>query len=159
MKLERTDKALAGKARGAFTLMEVVIAVAIIGVAFGSLYVGFRQSFGVIQLSRENLRATQILQEKMETIRLFDWTAINALPTPYYFTNTFYPVGSTTNQGVIYSGTRIITDSPLTAENYGNDLKLVTFRLTWSSGGVQRQREMTTLVSRYGLHNYIFYGH
>lgn len=159
MKLERTSRALAGKAPSAFTLMEVVMAVAVIGIAFGSLYVGFRQSFGVIQLSRENLRATQILQEKMETIRLFDWTALTTAANPYYFTNTFYPAGTSTNQGVTYSGTRIIADSPLTAEAYSGDLKLVIFRITWTSGGIQRQREMTTLVSRYGLHNYIFYGH
>jgi len=41
-------------------------------------------------------------------------------------------------------------------ESYAADHKLVTVSLNWPSGGIQHQRQMTTLVSRYGLHNYYY---
>ena len=57
--------------------MEVLVAVAIIGTVFVSLYLGMTQGFAIVQVARENLRATQILQEKTEIIRLYTWDQIN----------------------------------------------------------------------------------
>jgi prepilin-type N-terminal cleavage/methylation domain-containing protein len=143
--------------RSGFTLAEVMIGVFVMAIMFVGLYLGFSQGFGIIQVTRENLRATQILQEKMETIRLFTWDDLAGAANPYAFTAPFYPLGGTGSQGVIYTGTRTISSAPV-SESYSNDMKLVTVQLTWTSGKVQRQREMKTLVSRYGLHNYIFFG-
>ena len=49
-------------------MVEVLVAVSLVGIMFVSLYSGISSGFAVVQLARENLRATQILQEKMETI-------------------------------------------------------------------------------------------
>ncbi len=49
--------------QSAYTLAEVMVGVAIMSVMFLTLYLGFTQGFGVVQSSRENLRATQILQQ------------------------------------------------------------------------------------------------
>ena len=139
--------------------MEVLVATAIIGVQFVALYLGMTQGFGIVQVSRENLRATQILQEKMETIRLYTWDQItNAGFIPPTFTNSFYPAGSQANLGVNYQGTMTISDvpAPLSSTSYASDLKLVVVQVNWTSGNVQRQRDMRTLVSHYGLHNYIY---
>ncbi len=135
-----------------------MVAVAIIGVEFVTLYLGMTQGFAIIQLARENLRATQVLQEKMETIRLYSWEQINTSGfIPLTFQAAFYPAGSQTNQGVMYQGTITITNTPVGASSgYGNDLKLVLVQVNWTSGRIQRQREMRTLVSQYGLHNYIY---
>src|SRR5438309_11723539 len=96
----------------AFTLMEVLVAVAIIGVQFVTLYVGMTQGFGIVQVSRENLRATQILQEKMETIRLYTWNQItNAGFIPPTFTASFYPAAQP-NRGLDYHGTLPISYVP-----------------------------------------------
>ena len=138
----------------AFTLVEVMVAVWLGAIMFVGLYLGFSQGFAVIQLTRENLRATQILQEKAETIRLFNWDDLNAATNPYLFTNWYSPNVNLNKRGLAYSGTRIISNAPL-SESYSNDVRLVTFQLTWSSGKVQRNREFSTLVSRYGLHDYI----
>ncbi len=147
--------------RRAFTLIEVMMAVLVVGVAFVSLYIGFTQGFGTIQVARENLRATQILQEKMETIRLLSWDQITtaSLPAnnPFTFTNYFYPPDISGLAGIAYIGTRIFTNAPLN-EGYSSDMKMVIFKLQWTSGNVVRQREMRTLVSQYGLHNYIYFG-
>src|SRR6266480_3933637 len=140
--------------RHAFTLMEVLVVVAIIGVEFVSLYLGMTQGFGIVQVARENLRATQILQEKMETIRLYTWDQITTAGfIPPTFTEPFYPgAGSQTNQGLNYQGTMTISDvpAPLSTASYASDLKLVVVQVNWTSGKVQRQREMRTLVSHYG---------
>ena len=138
--------------------MEVLVATAIIGVQFVTLYLGMTQGFGIVQVSRENLRATQILQEKMETIRLYTWDQItNAGFIPPTFTATFYPAAQT-NQGLNYQGTMTISDvpAPLSSTSYASDLKLVVVQVNWTSGNVQRNRDMRTLVSHYGLHNYIW---
>ena len=131
--------------------------MSIVGVMFVALYSGFSAGFAVVQLSRENLRATQILQEKMETIRLYTWDQINTpgfIPTR--FTDTFYPsVTNQTDTGLIYTGTVSLATAPIT-ESYSNDLKLITIKVEWSSVGVLRKREMRTLVSHYGLQNYIY---
>src|SRR5947207_10220837 len=98
----------------AFTLMEVLVVVAIIGFEFVTLYLGMTQGFGIIQVARENLRATQILQEKMETIRLYTWSQITSNGfIPSAFQATFYPAGTQTNQGVVYQGTVTITNAPI----------------------------------------------
>ncbi len=148
----------------AFTLMEVLVVVAIIGVEFVSLYLGMTQGFGIVQVARENLRATQILQEKMETIRLYTWDQINTAGfIPPTFTAAFYPAGSQTNQGAInqgatYQGTVTISDvpPPLSTASYAKDMKMVVVQVSWQSGNIQRNRDMRTLVSHYGLHNYIY---
>ena len=150
--------------RHAFTLMEVLVVVAIIGFEFVTLYLGMTQGFGIVQVARENLRATQILQEKMETIRLYTWDQINTAGfIPPTFTAAFYPAGSQTNQGAInqgatYQGTVTISDvpPPLSTASYAKDMKMVVVQVRWQSGNIQRNRDMRTLVSHYGLHNYIY---
>jgi len=140
----------------AFTLVEVVVAVGVLGVTVVALYLAFSQGFGIIQLARENLRATQILQEKTETIRLYTWDQINAPGfIPATFNEPFYAVGSDTNTGLIYSGRLTIANAPLT-ESYASDMRQVTVEVTWKSGDITRSRSMLTFISRYGLHNYIY---
>jgi hypothetical protein len=141
----------------AWTLPEVMIAVLVAAFAFASLYLGLAQGFSITRLNRENLRATQILAEKTETLRLYTWDQINAAGfVTTKFTNYTYPDGlAKGQQGITYSGTIGITAAPVT-EIYKGDLKQVVITLNWTTGSIQHQRQMTTLVSRYGLQNYIY---
>lgn len=135
--------------------MEIMVAVAIAGIMFVSLYAGFSTGFAVVQLARENLRAVQILQEKMETIRLYTWEQINTAGfIPANFTDVFYS-STQSASGLVYTGTVSVASAPIT-ETYSNDLKLITVEVNWASANVSRKREMSTLVSRYGLQNYIY---
>lgn len=139
-----------------FTLIDVTIGVGMSVVMFVTLYLGIAQGFGIIQLARENLRATQIMQEKTETIWLYTWDQITTPGfIPPTFTASFYPTGQQGNQGITYQGTVRIANAPVT-ESYADSLKMVTVALTWQSGTVTRQREMNLILSRYGLHNYIY---
>ena len=138
-----------------YTMIEVLVTGVVMAVMFVSLYSGFSAGFAVIQLAREDLRATQILQEKMETIRLYTWDQINQngfIPTN--FLENFYATGTNVS-GLNYTGKVVIANAPIT-ESYSNDIKNVTITVEWSSAGVMRTREMSTFVTRNGLQNYIY---
>ena len=143
--------------RAAYSIIELLVAIAILGIMFVSLYSGFSAGFAIIQLARENLRATQVLQEKMETIRLYTWEQINTpgfIPTN--FLDSFYAAASnTSSQGITYTGRVTIAQAPI-SESYSNDLRLVTIEVDWLSAGVVRTRQMNTFVTRHGLQKYIY---
>jgi prepilin-type N-terminal cleavage/methylation domain-containing protein len=142
----------------AFTIIELLVGILVLGVVFVGLYLGIAQGFAVIQLARENLRATQILQEKMETIRLYRWDRINNPEyIPSAFSEPFYAVESDgNNSGLIYNGQVTITNVNLDASSYSPDVREVMVEVTWVSGNVQRRREMRTLISRFGLQRYVY---
>jgi len=132
-----------------------MVATALISVSFISLYAAIAYGFSAVEVSRENLRATQVILEKMETLRLYSWDQIN---TPGFVPSTFdAPFNPSTNAtgGFLFQGTVIFTNAPL-AESYSSDLRLVLVTVNWTSGNVPRSRQMATLVSRYGLQNYIY---
>jgi type II secretory pathway pseudopilin PulG len=145
------------QAERAMTLVEVLIATAGIGILIVSLYVSLTQGFSIIQTARENLRATQILQEKMETMRVYNWDQITGGVVPETFEEPFYAVGDNDVGGFVYRGTVTITDpDPLAGTGYSGNLRLVVAQVTWNSGQIVRTREMRTFVSQYGLHTYVY---
>jgi type II secretory pathway pseudopilin PulG len=157
IKLKPTQRA-GGRSTQAMTLIEVLIATVGISILAATLYVALSQGFAVIQVARENLRATQILQEKMETMRVYNWDQINTPGfVPSSFTEPFYAVDSNNNGGFDYSGSVTITNAfPLGSASYSDDLRWVIVQVQWMSGNVMRRREMRTLVSQFGLHTYIY---
>jgi len=143
----------------AFTLIEVMVSVGVIGVLMVSLYAGLTFGFAQIQVSREEERATQILAERMEIVRLLNWDQIVNLPgyVPTSFTAS-YSVLNPTNipaGSLIYNGTVVVTNAPV-SENYSNDLRMMVISLSWNSRGITHNRSMSTMVSRYGLQNYVY---
>ena len=136
-----------------------MVSVGVIGVLLVSLYAGLTFGFTQIQVSREEERATQILAERMEVVRLLSWDQIANLPgyVPAGFTASYSLLNptNTTASSLIYTGTVQLTNAPV-AENYSNDLKLLTISLSWRSRGITHRRSMRTFVSRYGLQNYVY---
>lgn len=140
----------------AFTLVEVVIAMAVAGVSVIALLSAINSGMLTIQLARENVRATQILLEKTETLRLYSWDQINTsnfLVTS--FTELYDPHGTNGSQGLTYTGTISVASVPMTTA-YSDEMKQVTVTLDWSTGSVRRNRSFTTFVARNGLQNYIY---
>src|SRR5437762_1383804 len=82
-----------------YTLVETLLAVGVTAIVAAALLGGLSSGFSIIQANRENARATQLLTEKMEMIRLFNWEQVN---DPNYlpgsFTNYFDPA-NTNNRG------------------------------------------------------------
>ena len=141
----------------AFTLVESLFAMALAGIMFAALYSGLAFGFNLIRIARENSRATQIMIEKMETIRLYTWNQItNAgfVPTNR-FTVPYYSVNGT-NSGLYYTGQISIATCPL-GTSYEDTMKKVTIRLDWGQmGNTNRTRMMTTYITRNGLQNYVW---
>jgi prepilin-type N-terminal cleavage/methylation domain-containing protein len=139
----------------AFSLIETLVAVAIVGVVLVSLYTGISNGFAFAKVTRENLRATQILQEKMETIRLYTWEQLGTPGfVPTNFLEAFYGSGSNFG-GLTYTGRVIIATAPIT-EVYNTNMKQVSIQLSWKSGKIVRTRQMDTFTSKHGLQNYIY---
>ena len=148
--------------RSAFTLAEVLVAVALISVAFVSLYLGVSTSFAITQLSRENLRATQIMLERMEGIRLYNWNQLiysNMIPST--FVTYYYPGGTNgVSKGIAYGGTIEIGPANLNpTATYGDKMRAITVTVSWTnfngSDRIVRQRRMTTYAAREGIQNYV----
>ena len=141
----------------AFSLTEVSVGMAVIGTSMMALFSGFTSGFFTMQMARENLRATQILLEKTETIRLYSWDQVN---TPGFIPKEFetpYDPNST-NSGVIYKGTVDVVPVPAAymATDYTHEMRMVTVSLNWKTGAIDRNRTFTTYIARNGLQNYVY---
>ena len=142
--------------RLAFTLTEVLVAVGVLGVLFVSLYLAFLAGFSMVRVTRENLRATQILVQRTETIRLYSWSQLN---NPTYFTTNFTE-NATASLGTTFCGNiQLSTPDNLgtPTPSYLNDLRLVTVSIRWTNTvghPLPHYRQMQTQVAKNGLQNY-----
>jgi len=156
MKLTSQKRTRTRRLQAAFTLIETSIGVGVMGTIMMALFSGFATGFFTMQMARENLRATQILLEKMETIRLYTWDQVND-PNfiPPTFTAPYDPNDKDGNTGVLYQGTMSITNVAL-PNSYAQHMREVKVTLTWTTGHLQRRREFTSYISRNGLQSYIY---
>ncbi len=145
----------------AHSLPEAIIAVLIVGTMMVSLYAGFSSGFAVVQLARENLRATQILLQRLESVRLYTWSQLqDPAFVPPTFTDYFDPAAPVEQgRGVKYAGSVNVTAPADFPAAYSNDLRLVTVSVYWTNyngeAAIVRGRRMQTLVARHGIQNYI----
>ena len=137
----------------AFTLVEVMFAVAIVGILVVALYAAIAVSAGSVRVGQEDQRVTQILTEKLDTIRLYNWIQINSNGfVPTNFTAAIDPLD--TNSLVYYTGSISIGQAPIN-EAYKSNLLQVTVNVEWMAGFRPQSRSMSTYVARYGLQTYI----
>jgi len=159
MKVNRSERWVGKSPVGAhaFTLMEVVVAVLVLMTISAAFYLGLSSCFSVVKASREEVRATQIMTQKLEGVRLCTWSEL----TNFSFKEPYDPLGTTNNSsGVYYFGT--LTKGPATTipntVSYLNNMCLVSVNLTWTNnrGGAVYNRTMQTHYARYGLQSYIW---
>jgi prepilin-type N-terminal cleavage/methylation domain-containing protein len=154
----RTDISRLRSARGrrGFTLVEAVVAILVIGIMVLTLYSAMTTGFFSIRLARENLRATQVILEKMEVIRLLTWDQLNAGILPSTFTASYNPADP--QEKTIYNGTISVTSINPATRNYHPDMRRITVTIKWDSAGLPRQRELSTYMARAGIQNYVING-
>jgi prepilin-type N-terminal cleavage/methylation domain-containing protein len=156
----------------AFSLVEVLVAMSVIGLCAAALLTGITSSVFTMRMVRENQRATQILLEKVETLRLYNWDQINRasfFPGSFEFTldatNTGiycpftakYDPNATDGEGGTYQGYLwIIPASYHLNTSYRSEMKAVYLGLYWQTGRVNRYRYLSTYVTRNGLQNYVY---
>jgi type II secretory pathway pseudopilin PulG len=138
-----------------FTLVDALFAMAIAGMMFVSMYAGLAFGFRAIKMARENTRATQVMLEKMETIRLYTWNQItnpSVFPTNTWIT-PYYSRGGQTSS-LVYTGRITVSPAAVYGANgnlasYASEMRRVTIRVDWE------KRTMSTYVTRNGLQNYV----
>jgi prepilin-type N-terminal cleavage/methylation domain-containing protein len=143
----------------AFTLPEVMVAVGVLSIIAVAYYGGLSSGFLMTQASREDLRATQILMQKMEGLRLCTWSQLSN----YEFREPYDPITGTNGvRGLVYLG-RVTTNAAQTlptSVSYRSNMRLVTVQLFWTNYNgripIPHSRQMQTHVARYGLQNYIW---
>jgi type II secretory pathway pseudopilin PulG len=165
----------------AFTIVEVVVGIALLGVVVAALYSGMTYGLARTAITREEMRATQVMLEKMEQLRLYTWDQVNYNydpddpedPTdpfdpedphdiadeldPFFIPVTFsapFTPGLTNAGDLMYFGTFTVTNVPMT-QLYSNHLRLVTVSITWTNGNNVKTRSMQTYFAKYGLQNNI----
>jgi prepilin-type N-terminal cleavage/methylation domain-containing protein len=159
------------QSRRAFTLVESLISTALVSIFFVSLYAGISQGFGILANARENLRANQILVDKMEEFRLYSWDQVNSFGSstsfiPTNFVESAHPpttadnsssgsVTTTNAAGLLYHGEIIVTNVAW-GTSYDTNMRQVTIMLNWTNGSIPHHHSMSSIISQYGLQKYIY---
>jgi prepilin-type N-terminal cleavage/methylation domain-containing protein len=137
------------KVQRGFTILEAMVATVILGLALGSVVAVASQCLRYMTDIRRTARSSQILQQKMEDLRLLSWSQLTAL------TNTFSDPNDTNH---IYAGR--IVQSAYSSSSYGTTTTVmnVTLTVTWTNQAAGRvlTNSLSTLMSNGGLNKYIF---
>lgn len=142
----------------AFTIAEVLVAVFVLGISAIALYGGLATGFMLVDSTRQELRATQILTQKAEALRLCSWNSLGSFPIT--FIESYDPTSA--DGGTLYYGnvsTNVPTVIPVTA-GYRTNMCVATINLYWTNYNgtrkVMHSRSSQTLIARYGIQNYIW---
>ncbi len=143
--------------KNAFSIVEALVGSAVLGITFVAFYAGISSGFYMTESGRENLRATQLMVEKFEAVRLYTWDQVtNQGFIPSTFLGNYDFSTTNTNSGsIVYVGTMSVSNVPGTV-SYSNDLRLITVSISWTQGNIPKSRTMTTLVTRRGLQQYVY---
>lgn len=154
--LTKSSRRLRRKLMAGFSLAEVCVGMGIIGTASVALFSGFTTGFFTMQMARENLRATQIMLERTETLRLYSW---DQLTLPNFIESDsvekYDPNAPEGQQGLTYR-VNVRIDPVTLGTSYDGQMRMVTVTLNWVTGSIPRTRSYTTYVARRGMQNYIY---
>ena len=146
----------AGTGALAFTLAEILVSVLIVNIGAVALMGCFKYSIFATSLFRENQRATQVMLERAEAIRLCSWDQVRSngfIPTTY--TDYFDPTATNSNRGVVYTGTVAVTSFPYNT-TYKDNMRQLTLTIGWTSGAISRRRTNVTYIAKDGIQNYVY---
>jgi len=131
------------------TVILAILGAAIIGsITYGML---------MMAQARENARATQILLEKIETIRLYNWSEVvsNGF-VPTAFVDYYAPTSPTNQLGAVYNGTISVTNVNF-ANSYSTNMRQFVVTVNWTTGGrIPHTRSVCTYVAKDGIQNYVY---
>jgi hypothetical protein len=142
-----------------FTLAEVIVSTLVLAISGAAICLGISSGFSFIHTTREDLRATQILVQKIEAVRLCTWSQL----TSFSFQEPYDPLRAAHHSdGAVFLGRVSINPAgsiPNTA-TYSPNMRLVTVSLSWTnyngSKPIAHFRQMQTQVARYGLQQYLW---
>ena len=136
----------------AFTLIEVMVAAGVLVLTITGMIQVIVSGTEMLDVSRKQTIAMQIIHGQLDNIRLSDWNAVENLNTPRTVT-----VASGDQQGFVF-GSNLPAISPgfrctRTISEVRTDLKQVTFTVTWTGRtGRTYTRTGSTYVGKNGLY-------
>jgi type II secretory pathway pseudopilin PulG len=145
-----------------FTLVETIVAVGLGAFMLSALYACFASGWSMQRVTSEDLRATQILVQRLERLRLCSFAQVtDPKYNPRISPESYNPAGDATGKGgAVYAITfdASVPASGTLPESYRTNMLLVKVGVTWTSGGVQRTRSMQTWVAKSGIGSYVVAG-
>jgi hypothetical protein len=140
------------------TLVEVVMATGIIAVTGAGTISSINYGLCIMRIARENQRATQVMLEKLEAIRLYNWTQVtNSGFIPSSFTAPYDPTSS--SAGTTYYGTMSVSNPNFvgTTPNYSASIRQFNVSVSWTNvGRLTHTRSLSTYVAQNGMQNYVY---
>jgi len=128
-----------------------MFAMAIVGTLVLVLYGALTTSTSWVRLCQENQTATQIMAEKLDTIRLYNWDQLYT-SNGFIVTNFVVGIDPLTNSTPYYTGRLEIAKAlPSGTEAYKDDLLQVTVTVQWVGDRRLQTRSMSTFVTSYGI--------
>jgi prepilin-type N-terminal cleavage/methylation domain-containing protein len=135
--LNKRKKMAIKRKKDGFTLIEVLVTIAILSVVLISLLSCFIYGFNIIFRMRQMNIAAQSIQEESERIRNMPFDDILSLDSS--FTNE--------SLSLLENSTGIID----LENSAGDDIKKLTVSVLWSCRGRQMRKDMVTYVTRKGI--------
>jgi Tfp pilus assembly protein PilV len=125
-----------------FTLIEVLLAAVVMLAGIVGMMQAVTSGSEMLDVSRKQTVATQIIHGEIEKVRVSDWSEITALPT-----SALVPLNSSFQaSSPSFKCSRAVTDVK-------TDLKQVTYTVTWTgSTGRSYSRSGSTYVGKNGLY-------
>ncbi len=151
------DRSGVNRRAAGFSIAEVVMAIMVLAIGAAGLMSCFGYGFRAIGQIRENQRATQIMVEKAETLRLYSWDQVNTSGfIPSTFIASYDGDNAASNYtGTIYYGTVAIGNFPFNT-SYKDKMRKLDLTLRWTSQNIVRTRSLTTYIAEDGIQNYVY---
>ncbi len=131
------------------SLVEVMMAVFVLGTAVAGTLTALRVGFNSIQLARDNTMAAQILQSEIENLRLMSWNELLTLPEDEAF-----QVGEQFDPSL---ASRFQATRRINVDLLRPGIKEVELEVEWTTlSGAEQQRVYRTLFSQEGLNDYYY---
>jgi len=140
----------------AATLAEILVCVLIINIGAAGLMGCFKYAFFITGITQQNQRATQVMLERAEAIRLCSWDQVRSngfIPTT--FSEYYDPSAQNGSKGVLYNGTVTLAAFPYST-TYKDNMRKLTMTLQWQSGNINHVRTNITYIAKNGIQNYVY---
>lgn len=155
MKFTGRTRTIEKRSTQGFTLTEVIMASTILSICAAGIMAAFANGFQIVRMTQENQRATQVLIEATEIVRLYSWDQLHTPGfVPTNFTEYYDP---STQSGVVYTGNITIASAPVDMPaSYRDNVNFLTVTIDWITDGIPRSRSLTTVIARDGVQNYVY---
>lgn len=135
-----------------YTIVEVAIASFVMMFGLCSSILALQSGFRQVDLARGTTLAAQILQSEIERIRLYNWTAVNALPASetINLSENFSANPALVSKFVVTRTTSPDADRP-------TEVKNINVSVTWTTfDGLSHKRSLNSIYSKNGLYDYYY---